>query len=776
MLECFSYTGHDRLKPAVNDDRCALLLSDRKIFSLSIIPTLFIFFILLLPLNLKAAEPDKKQKITLQLAWKHQFQFAGYYAAEIKGYYKENGLDVILSEGGEGKFAREEVLSGRAQYGITGSELILHRIGGEPFVVLASIFQHSPSIILTKADSNILHPQALMGKRVMLLPENKDADILAVFQNENVPINSIIRIDQSYNIDDLIYNQTDAVSAYLTNEPWYMKQAGIRPGIIKPATYGVDFYSDCLFTTAMEVSDHPERVNDFLNASLRGWEYAMANMDEIIDYILTGYKVKKQKEHLRFEADAMRELILPNLIQIGHMNPGRWQHIADTYARLGMINTDYSLKNFIYEPNPEPDLRWIRWGGLIALFFCLFIGSVALVLFVFNRQLKAEIRERRKTEILLKDSEAEKKAILDGITANIAFIDKELKVIWVNKTAADSVNKKPEEMIGHRCHEFWADSSKPCDGCPTLRALKTKKSEQAIMTTSDGRIWSEHGEPVFDSKGCLIGVVEIAQDITDQKNTEKQLKEAQKMESIGTLTGGIAHDFNNFLGIILGNAELALADIPKWNPAYSKLKAIKTISLKGADIVSQLLSFSRRAEQQLKPLIPIPVVKDTIRLLRSTIPSTIEIRERLDSTDEMILADSVQLNQVIMNLCINSSQAMEESGGIIEIAMQRIIPDDKTICKHPELEKRKYLKLTVSDTGHGIEPHIVDRIFDPYFTTKEVGQGSGMGLAMVLAIVKSHNGRITLDSKPGRGTCFNIFFPVIKEKPDFLSVTEKNYL
>ena len=200
---------------------------------------------------------------------------------------------MTIVEGGKGRFAREEVLSGRAQYGVAGSKLILHRAQGDPFVVLAPIFQHSPSILLARKDSGISNLHHLIGKRVMLLPGKKDADILAAFLNEGISIDSIQRIDQSYNLNDLIEGRTDVVNAYLTNEPWHLEEKGIVPEIISPQTYGVDFYSDCLFTTEQEIKRHPDRVDQFLKASLRGWKYAMSHPEEIIDLLLTDYGLKK---------------------------------------------------------------------------------------------------------------------------------------------------------------------------------------------------------------------------------------------------------------------------------------------------------------------------------------------------------------------------------------------------------------------------------------------------------------------------------------------------
>ncbi len=260
----------------------------------------------------------------------------------------------------------------------------------------------------------------------------------------------------------------------------------------------------------------------------------------------------------------------------------------------------------------------------------------------------------------------------------------------------------------------------------------------------------------------------------DKNRLQIQLQQSQKMEAIGTLAGGIAHDFNNILGMIIGNTELALDDIPESNPAHFSLQQIKNASFRAADIVSQLLRLSRKTDQELKPIGLMTVIKDALKFLRSTIPTTIEIRKNIPATDEIILADPIQINQIIMNLCINASQEMEETGGILEITVENATLNDEAASSYPDLSKGDYVKVTVSDTGSGIDSEIIDKIFDPYFTTKEVGKGTGMGLAMVHGIVKNHNGAITVDSELGKGTVFSILFPGVAGNPELeIKITDE---
>jgi CheY-like chemotaxis protein len=236
------------------------------------------------------------------------------------------------------------------------------------------------------------------------------------------------------------------------------------------------------------------------------------------------------------------------------------------------------------------------------------------------------------------------------------------------------------------------------------------------------------------------------------------------MESIGTLAGGIAHDFNNILGIIIGNTELAIDDVPEWNPARLNLEEVRTASLRAKDVVRQLLSFARKTDPERKPVNINSVITGTLKLLRSSIPTSIEIRSNIPNESQIILADPTQINQVTINLCTNAAQAMEDQEGVIEISLENVSLDKLTAQSHA-LSSGLYAQLTVKDTGHGIDPEIQDRIFDPYFTTREVGKGSGMGLAVVHGIVMNHDGTILVDSDIGKGATFKIFFPIVESEP-----------
>jgi PAS domain S-box-containing protein len=260
----------------------------------------------------------------------------------------------------------------------------------------------------------------------------------------------------------------------------------------------------------------------------------------------------------------------------------------------------------------------------------------------------------------------------------------------------------------------------------------------------------------------IIGLRGFMVDMTDQKALESQLSQAEKMQSIGTLAGGIAHDFNNILSIILGNTELALDDIPDWNPAREYLIESKTASLRAKDLVQQLLTFTRKSEEKQKPVNISTIAKESLRLLRSTIPTNIEIKPSISDDIHTINADLTQIHQILMNLVTNSAHAIE-GRGTIDLELQNVTINQKQIAIINELELRDYIKLTVKDSGSGIDPQDLEKVFDPYFTTKEFGKGTGMGLSLVHGIVESHDGSIKLDSKVGEGTTISIYFPASED-------------
>jgi signal transduction histidine kinase/ActR/RegA family two-component response regulator len=280
---------------------------------------------------------------------------------------------------------------------------------------------------------------------------------------------------------------------------------------------------------------------------------------------------------------------------------------------------------------------------------------------------------------------------------------------------------------------------------------------------------------VVGKKGDVDTIRGIVRDITEKKKLQQQLEQSQKMEAIGTLAGGIAHDFNNILGVISGYLDLTIDDLKKGTTVRRNIEQVIASTNRAKDLVKQILTFSRRDSRELKPLRIGVIITEALKLLRSTLPTTIEIHKEINSTTGIVLAEPTQIHQVIMNLCTNAAHAMRDTGGILDVRLSELHLDEESAAVFNHISPGRYHRLSVSDTGHGIEPTNLKRIFDPYFTTKNPGEGTGMGLAVIHGIVKSLNGEITVYSEPGRGATFHVLLPaseVTEEETNELKTEE----
>lgn len=386
-----------------------------------------------------------------------------------------------------------------------------------------------------------------------------------------------------------------------------------------------------------------------------------------------------------------------------------------------------------------------------------------------------EITELKQTEEAVRKSEHKYSALVQESPDAIISLAKTGNLLSFDPAAERISGLSSEEVIGKHFNKIGvlAKQSIPKalkEFALVITGTKRPPFELTIMNKDKSYFFMEANPRLIKHKGEKAWIQVTFRDITDRKlaegekkKLEAQLQQAHKMEVIGTLAGGIAHDFNNILGIILGNTELAIDDVPEWDPARFNLQEIRTASLRAKDVVHQLLSFARKTKPEKKPTNIIPIIKESLKLLRSSIPTSIEIRQNITKNVDTILADPTQINQVLINLCTNADHAMPD-GGILEVSLKNIELDENTATQYSDLNPGQYVNLTVCDTGHGISQGDIDRIFDPYFTTKEVGKGTGMGLPVVHGIVKSHGSTISVESKLGKGTTFHIYFPVIEEE------------
>lgn len=376
-----------------------------------------------------------------------------------------------------------------------------------------------------------------------------------------------------------------------------------------------------------------------------------------------------------------------------------------------------------------------------------------------------------------KHAEAERIQLSSAIeqAAEIVIIlNTDGSIRYVNPSVEQILGYRRDELIGRRPFIFQA----------TARAQVEFDHIWAIIT--GGNSWQGRLEvplkngiacileltfsPIRDHSGNVISFLSVGRDITSELRKEDQLRQAQKMEAIGTLAGGIAHDFNNILAIIIGYTEITRINAACTGPMNDNLDQILLAADRATELVRQILTFSRKQTVEKKPVQLHLIIEDALKMLRASLPATIEIRQHIRQDDAIVMADPTQIQQILMNLCTNAFHAMEEQGGVIEVTLDSITLGQDDVRAYAESVPGPYARLSVRDTGTGIDQQIIDRIFDPFFTTKASGKGTGMGLAVIHGIVKNHGGMIRVYSEVGRGTVFHVYLPIREGKTDKQSV------
>ena len=358
--------------------------------------------------------------------------------------------------------------------------------------------------------------------------------------------------------------------------------------------------------------------------------------------------------------------------------------------------------------------------------------------------------------------------VTDAMAAPVAQYSRDFRYLWVSRAYAAWLGRAPDTIVGRSISDILGPEAFAtlCPYFERVLAGEVVQYEEQVTVVGVGSRWiAATYTPTLDATGRPDGWVAVVIDITDRKQTEEALQQAQKLQAIGTLAGGIAHEFNNILAAILGFADLTQYKVPRGSPAWENVQHILVAGRRAKDVVQQILTFSRQTQTARIPLQPQIPVQETLRLLQASLPATIELLQFYADDVGTVLGDATQLHQVVMNLCVNAEQAMRETGGVLEVRLEAVEVDPPLAAHHAGLRAGPYVRLTIRDTGPGIPPHLTERIFEPFFTTKEVGGGTGMGLAIVHGIVTSHGGAITVESTLGHGSIFSVYLPRVNEEP-----------
>jgi diguanylate cyclase (GGDEF)-like protein/PAS domain S-box-containing protein len=473
------------------------------------------------------------EQVNLQLKWTHAFQFAGYYAALDKGYYRKAGLDVRIREAKPGFDVVDSVISGKAQYGVGNSSLLLARNAGKPVVVLAVIFQHSPLVLVMRENNGSQSIHDLIGKKVMIEPQSDE--LLAYLKQEGITPDSFIQVQHSFDPQDLISGRVDAISAYSTNEPFYLDRAGLTYRIYTPRSVGIDFYGDNLFTSEQELQEHPKRAAAFRSASLRGWKYAMEHTEEIARLIHDHHSGRHPLESYLFEAGKMVPLLRQDLIEIGYMSPDRWRHIAKVYADMGLLHQDVALKGFLFEPHPKTDLTRLYFYLGIALLVAASVSTFAFYIYRINRRLAESIIKGKQTEDALRSLSV----AVEQSPVSVVITDTRGIISYVNPRFTLDTGYSSEEAIGRNpaiLKSGLTEKQVYSELWDTLAKGKTWSGE-FVNRCKDGRLFHEeaHIAPVFDDEGTVKHYVAVKLDITERKKVEERIAHMAQHDALTDL-------------------------------------------------------------------------------------------------------------------------------------------------------------------------------------------------------------------------------------------------
>jgi len=464
-----------------------------------------------------AAHPQ--EQVTLQLKWRHQFQFAGYYAAKEMGYYADAGLDVTILEGYPGLHPAEVVTSGKAHYGVGMPSLLVERAQGLPVVVLAAIFQHSPETFITLDSSRITTAEDLIGKRVAIAPHSTPS-LIAMLKAEGISQDEYTEVPLGFDVTQLTNGTADAMAAYITDEPFLLFKAGQPYHLLRPMTSGIDFYGDCLFTSENEIHDNPGRAERFRAASLKGWEYALNHREEVVEMIEERYGSTMSHEHLLYEANAMQQLILPDLIDLGSMSIQRWERIRDTFADLGQVRADFNVRPFLFEADPKVPLSSfyrVLTGSLV-------IGALLALLLLWVSLLML----RRRQEAI------ETQTILDTTVQAIITADERGIIYAANRRAGIMFGFQPADLRGMEVDALFAESGREQHRGFIQKILRGEHSADGVATGIEILARRRSGEtfPALLSLGhSYAGVrhrfVAVIDDLSERRRFERELAESE---------------------------------------------------------------------------------------------------------------------------------------------------------------------------------------------------------------------------------------------------------
>lgn len=746
------------------------------------------------------------ERVTLQLKWLHQFQFAGYYAAQAQGFYREEGLDVTILPGASDVVPLAEVLAGRAQFAVGDSDLLVERVKGQPIVAMAALFQHSPYVILSRKDSNIRSPRDLVGKKVMLASGQGEVQLRAMLRHEGVEPGRVNIVPQTWSLDDLIAGRVDAMSAYATVEPRQLLNRGVAPSIMRGADFGVDFYGDILFTSQSEVDRQAQRTEAFLRASLKGWTYALSHPNEIADIILTLPGVAQRgltRDALVREADDMRAFILPDVIDVGHLSATRFDNIAGVLAGQGVMPASYSLAGWVYEPVSSVTHRLVSlmaWAGggvvLAAALMWFWARQIRQRVRVKTRELREEVGRRRRVEQDLKLSQELVQLLFGTAASGLVMNTPGGFLLMANPAYCATLGYTLEEleMIDTRTLTHPEDVERY--GAQRERML----AGDFDAFTEEKRYIKKNGESVWvrakvslvrGDDGQPTHVIAVTEDITQRRAVADQLKQSEtlrdaerekasqqilrlnadlearvlrrtaELEAVNAelksvngelkaFSYSVSHDLRAPLNTIDGFMHLLVRAEGERLGDKGKhyLSRIRRATAEMVELIDGLLALAQvsRSEMQRRDVDLSALAHELLHKCQERDPqrhATLQVEAGLHAQGDPLL-----LNTVLQNLLENAWK----------FTSKRELAQITFGCR---LMAQGEPVFFVHDNGAGFDMAAANKLFTTFerlHTPKDFA-GTGVGLSIVKRVVERHGGRVWAESQVDAGATFFFTLP-----------------
>ena len=722
-------------------------------------------------------------RVRVQLHWKHQFEFAAFYAALEKGYYREAGLDVTIREGGPGIDAVKEVLAGTADFGVSASALVVDRHRGMPVVALAALMQHSPTALLAARKQGIENVQDLVGRTVSVDPHTRD-ETEAYLRASGINPASVRLIDQTdWTLDSLDQGREAAKVVYLSNEPFLIRGRQHEFLLLTPRSAGIDLFGNTLFTVQSMIKARPDTVKAFRQATLKGLVYALDHPDELVALILERYNTQqKSREHLLFEAAQIRELTRTDIVEPGYMSPGRWRHVVDVYSGQGKLPADFDLEGFIYDTTPYKTPVWLTLAlgaSLAALLAALFFMAKIRA---FNLRLKKEISDRKQAEQDLTASEAKYRELIDNANALILRLALDGRVTYVNDHAEAFFGYPAADIVGRHVVGTIVPPRESDTGRDLAALIDAILADPAAYEFNENENITREGRRVIvrwgnrsilDRDGKRIGVLCIGQDITASHALDKeraahreQLEEqvavrtaelAQAKEVAETANqaksaflANMSHEIRTPMNAILGMAHLLRRE-GATPLQQDRLDKIDTSARHLLGIINDVLDISKIESGKFvleeAPVNIRSLSDDVIAILSERAAAKgLVLRVESDPLPTNLTGDATRLQQAMLNYASNAIK-FTETGSVTLRAL-----------KQGETADAMLLRFEVRDTGIGISPETLPRLFSTFeqadnSTTRKYG-GTGLGLSITRHLAEMMGGEAGAESSPGAGSTF----------------------